>query len=127
MRNKSYPQLVVLVVYKKKDGKTWRGFCAPFDVTCEAKSHKAAMTLLEELVECYMEGLKQYDYPEHLTIKELSNPEDKKAFIPILKDIAKMVQEMISKRFYLYVEEGAKIEIKKQNIHAYSFNNLIAI
>lgn len=69
----------ILVVYKSKEG-TWRGFAHPFNVTIEADTKTKATLVLNEKVEAYCEGLKKYDYPDHLANRHLSNEEDNAKF-----------------------------------------------
>jgi len=69
----------VLVTYRAKNG-SWRGFVAPYNITTEAETKEQAQTALQEMVEVYEEGLKKYDYPEHLTVVTLSDDEDKDVF-----------------------------------------------
>ncbi len=69
----------ILVTYKLKTGQ-WRGFVFPYDITTEAETKKQAQNALEEMVEVYEEGLKKYDYPDHLKKKALSDSEDKDVF-----------------------------------------------
>ncbi|MCX6807685.1 MAG: hypothetical protein NTZ80_02710, partial [Patescibacteria group bacterium] len=66
---------IMMVVYKTNRN-TWRGFCAPFDVSGEFRTEKGAKDGLIEMVEIYMNGLKEFSYPNHLVNKRLSNPED---------------------------------------------------
>jgi len=73
-----YP--VVYVVYKKKSGSTWRGFCVPYDVTCVADSANDAKKKLESLVKLYEKGLEKYKYPRHLVFKKLSEKDDRSVF-----------------------------------------------
>jgi len=71
--------LLLSVVYKTQDN-NWRAFCYPFDISCEGKSESKAKDSLDKLKKLYIEGLKKYNYPEHLIKKELSYPQDKKIF-----------------------------------------------
>ena len=50
------PKLIIEVVYRSKD-KTWRGFCAPFDVSCTAKTTDEARKKLDELVGIYIDAI----------------------------------------------------------------------
>ncbi|MDO8664126.1 MAG: hypothetical protein Q7K44_01030 [Candidatus Liptonbacteria bacterium] len=74
-----FPKLIIEVIYRSKDN-TWRGFCAPFDISCTADSAEEAKKKIDELVNLYKEGLEKYDYPSNLTVKEVSDEEDKKVF-----------------------------------------------
>jgi hypothetical protein len=70
---------IISVVYKSKDG-LWRGFTAPFDVTCNAETSKEAKERLDILTSLYMDGLKKHNYPKYLFTKDLSDSEDKQIF-----------------------------------------------
>ncbi len=92
------PKMVIGVIYKSKD-KTWRGFCVPFDISCTANTAKETISKLDELVEIYMDGLHKYGYPPHLTVKEISDEEDKKVFEKVLDHIVKDVANKMKKDF----------------------------
>lgn len=79
------PNLIALIYYKKKNN--WRGFCVPYDIDCEGKTVKEANNKLRQLVDFYEEGLQKYNYPSHLTIKDISDPQDKKVFDKIIKKL----------------------------------------
>lgn len=85
------PKLIIFVVYKTKDG-GWRGFCSPYDVTCEAKKKTEAMDRLERLVKLYEKGLGKYGYPKHLSIRPLSDREDKIVFEKVKKKIVSNIE-----------------------------------
>jgi len=90
------PKIIIEAVYRSKDG-TWRGFCVPFDISCTAETAEKAMKAIDELVELYIDGLKKYGFPVHLTVKELSDEEDRKVFGRVLKHvIADMTKKMRS-------------------------------
>jgi len=93
-------KLIILVVYKTKEG-NWRGFCSPYDVTCETKNKGVAINRLEKLVKLYEEGLEKYGYPRHLSLRYLSDGDDKKVF--------KIVKEIINKK----IVEAIKLGLKK--------------
>lgn len=103
----SKPKLVILAVYKSKES-FWRGFCAPYDVTCNASTKEQAMKQIEELVELYEDGLKQYDYPKHLSIKPLTDPEDQRVFQAIIELISEQISEHIRERFLDYQKESSR-------------------
>lgn len=103
------PKIIIFVIYETRDG-TWRGFCSPYDVSCNASTKEAAIETLKKLVSLYEEGLKKYGYPAHLTIKPLSDPEDEKIFKKALKIIANMEKEKLVKSYYEYQEQN-KFEI----------------
>jgi len=79
VKTKKQPKPKVYVVYQQKNG-SWRGFCAPYDVTCQAETSDDAKTRIEELVKLYEKNLSKYDFPKHLTFKKLSDSEDRKIF-----------------------------------------------
>lgn len=86
------PKLIVLVAYKTKNG-NWRGFCNPYNVTCEARNGRIAMGLLKESVKLYESGLKKYGYPKHLSLRLLSNRQDKIIFNKVIKIIARKLKQ----------------------------------
>jgi|GEM_PF-3867248 len=96
------PKLVILAVYRKKSTGEWRGFCFPYDVTCYAETKEKAFDKLEKLVKLYEEGLKDYHYPERLTLRRLSDKEDLRVFNLIQKFIAKKIKEEIEKNILEY-------------------------
>ncbi len=108
------PKVIILVVYKSgTDG--WRGFCAPYDVTCNASTKRKAMQTLEELVELYQDGLKKYHYPKHLSIKSLSNREDAKVFNIVREHIAEKITKKLKDRFFEFESEQEKKNTFKVN------------
>lgn len=100
LKGKNIPKLVIKVIYKSKDG-NWRGFCYPFDVSCTAKTSKEAKKILENLVDVYIDGLKKYNFPSHIAVKEISDKEDKKVFKKVLtlviKDIGSKMKKDLEK------------------------------
>lgn len=112
------PKIVVTVVYKTNQ-KDWRGFCFPYDVTCNAPTEKEAKKTIQEMVDLYEEGLKEYHFPKQLSIKPISNTTDKKVFAIIQKEIAKGIQEKVSEQFTEFQGEYEKRnEIKKNALTA---------
>lgn len=101
------PKIVILAVYKTDQG-DWRGFCAPYDVTCNAPSKEKAMKSIEKMVALYEEGLKQYNYPKHLSVKKLSNRKDQKVFNVIIKDISQKISRKMKEEFLKYQLEQTK-------------------
>lgn len=91
------PKFIVLVVYKSKDA-SWRGFCFPYDVSCNAESKVGAMKKLEKLVKLYEEGLENYNYPKHLSIRELTDEEDKSIFEKIERKVIEHYAQHIRER-----------------------------
>ena len=88
----SQPKSPILVVYQAKN-KNWRGFCFPFDITCEAFSKDEAIKKLEKMVKIYIDGLKKYNYPRHLSIRRLSEKQDRIVFSRVIDKIAKKLKE----------------------------------
>lgn len=108
------PKIVILVIYKISDGH-WRGFCSPYDVSCNGATKKGVLESLKELVSLYEEGLEQYGYPRHLSIKPLSDPEDEKVLKKALQLIAETEKEKLTKDYYKYQEQECnKFTIKNQ-------------
>lgn len=102
---------VVMVVYKTQDG--WRGFCVPYDVSCNAETQEEAKSRLEMLVKFYEEGLNKYNNPKSLILKELSDDEDKLLFNKIWPHISKNIEsKMKSYKSYAEQELSGSIERK---------------
>lgn len=70
---------VVGIVYESKSG-YWRGFCTPYNLTCNAASKGEAMKKLERLVSIHDEVLTEWKVPRRLVYQELTDAEDKMAF-----------------------------------------------
>lgn len=83
-----------MVVYKTLDG--WRGFCAPYDVSCNAATQEEAKSRLEMLVKFYEEGLNKYKNPRSLILKELSDDGDRIFFNKIWPNISKVIESRLS-------------------------------
>ncbi len=101
------PKFLIFVVYKKASN-NWRGFCFPYDVTCETETKKEAMNRLEKLVKLYDEGLKKYGYPKHLSVRQLSNPKDR---IVLAKVEEKIISD-IKRDFLRFQAEKQKEEFR---------------
>jgi phenylalanyl-tRNA synthetase alpha subunit len=112
------PNMTIRVVYHSKDG-TWRGFCAPFDISCTAETAKQAMKKIDELHEMYMDGLKKYGYPTHLVSgkNELSDKEDEAIFEVVLKHIAAEVSKKIQSDFANFVKAGQSTPFSFKSNH----------
>lgn len=116
------PKLIILVVYKTNEGH-WRGFCSPYDITCERLTKKATKEALEESVELYKEGLEKYNYPRHLSIKQLSNPQDEAVLKMALKIIAEMEKENLLNNYDKYQEEELNyIKNRDHNLSGYYYH-----
>lgn len=100
-----------MVVYKSKGG--WRGFCVPYDVSCNAKTKEEAKRRLVELVKFYEEGLNKYGNPQNLILKELSDEEDKDFFKKIWPHISKKIESRM-KSYRDYVREELDSSIEKE-------------
>src|SRR3989338_217954 len=81
---------VIGVIYHSKDG-NWRGFCYPYDLTCNAKTKDEAREKLTSLVETYEEVLSKYNSPRHLVEKNLTDAEDRKIFKEVWPEISKTI------------------------------------
>lgn len=116
------PKLVILVVYKTNEGH-WRGFCSPYDVSCDRLTKKGVLESLKESVSLYEEGLKKYNYPRQLSIKQLSNPQDKAVFKMALKIIAEKEKESLLNNYYKYQEEELNyIKNSDHNLSGYYYH-----
>ncbi|MFZ3054691.1 MAG: hypothetical protein WA091_01795 [Minisyncoccales bacterium] len=105
------------VIYKTSDN-NWRAFCYPFDISCEAKSKEEAYKRLKKLVNLYVEGLKEYGYPEHLAKKELSNKEDKVILTEVKKYIILKQQKRLEEDLF-GSEASTKIEITEKGLFGF--------
>lgn len=105
------PKFVILVVYKTKD-KNWRGFCSPYDVSCEAENQNGAKKKLIDLVQFYEQGLEKYNYPKHLTFRALSNTEDKALFEIVKEKIAADIKEKLVENYTRFQERKDGEQIK---------------
>ena len=83
----------VTQIYKSENG-LWRGFMTPYDVSFEAKTKKKVEEILPKLVELYEEGLKKYDYPEHLKHVPISNEEDALVFDKYLAEYLQTMKKI---------------------------------
>jgi hypothetical protein len=101
---KFIPKLIIQAVYKSQSG-AWRGFCAPYDVTCEARTKNAAVKKLERLVKLYEEGLVKYSFPQHLSLKPLTDDEDKDMFEKVLSQVSGRIEKQIREDYLLFQEE----------------------
>ncbi|MDP3013253.1 MAG: hypothetical protein Q8M92_03360 [Candidatus Subteraquimicrobiales bacterium] len=108
---KTYPKLIVLVVYKSQASKNWRGFCSPYDVSCEAKTAAEAKSKLTKLIKLYEEGLKKYGYPEHLTILPLSEKQDKVVLEKVMEKITLNI-----KKDFLKFQTAEETQIRTRNL-----------
>ena len=114
---KTYPKLILYVVYRSNNG-YWRGFCSPYNVTCEARTKESAKQKLEKLVDLYVEGLKKYNYPKHLSMIPLTEKEDNKVQKIVLEKICEDIKENYIK---FQVERNKRVLIKDcQSKYAYA-------
>jgi len=114
-----HPKIIIFAVYKTGEG-DWRGFCVPFNVSCNAPSSKEAQSRLEKLVSLYEEGLERYGYPKHLSIQGLSDPEDRKVFRQIRKEIAQQFRKKIEEDFMEYqLSYAKKNKFRIDNVKGY--------
>lgn len=121
------PKFVVLVAYKSKD-KSWRGFCFPYDVSCNAKTKNEAFKKLDTLVRLYEEGLEKYNYPQHLSVRRLTDNEDieifKKVSGKIISHFLRHLQEKMRKDMLAFQRERFWKEVndvvKDSSVRIYS-------
>ena len=115
---------IIFVVYQSKKA-LWKGFCAPYDVTCFAKTADEAKDRLEKLVSLYEGGLKKYNWPKHLVSKNLSDKEDQKILKELWPKILAKISEDIQryKTYHQYIERKAtqRKEFKVTNDDLKSF------
>ncbi|MFH1162099.1 MAG: hypothetical protein V1696_02395 [Candidatus Jorgensenbacteria bacterium] len=113
---------VVYVVYKSKGG-LWRGFCTPYDVTCNAESMSEAKERLDKLVELYEEGLKKYHNPRRLVFKKLSDKEDKVLFEKIVwPKISQDIQKRMLASYLNYSQSFEEKGKEESSIRGSGFN-----
>jgi len=94
LKNIKEKNFLLSVIYKTQDN-NWRAFCCPLDISCEEKSESKARKNLDKLKKLYMEGLKKYNYPEHLMKKELSSLQDRKMLKIVKKELIKEIEKRI--------------------------------
>ena len=109
------PKLTIFIFYKTKDN-TYRGFCSPYDVTYESESKEETEAELKKLVALYEEGLKKYNFPKHLSVKQLSNLEDKRVFNIALEQILDDFKHKMLKKYHEYQASKKREEIKLNHI-----------
>lgn len=119
----SGPKIVIQVIYKSKRG-YWRGFCTPYDVTCESSSKKECERALHDMVGLYEQGLKKYHYPENLLIKPLSDSEDKMLFERVLPIVSRDVQQKLSTKYLRFQQQKNKerFSIRQQSTSGYYYS-----
>lgn len=93
---KKFEYSSVMVVYKTEDT-TWRGFVMPFDITFEAESREKVVQVLRDMTNSYVEGLKDYNSPEHLSNVPLSYEKDTQKWLTISQDLTNKLLNRISK------------------------------
>lgn len=86
----------VLVVYQIEP-QLWRGFVMPFDITYEAESKDEVVDILRQMTEVYVDGLKEYNNPTHLSDVPLSNGLDTNKWISISQDLTNKLLNKISR------------------------------
>ena len=108
------PNLVIKVVYSvNKD--LWRGFCFPFDVTCEAETKGKAEKILEDSVSVYVEGLERHGYPDHLSLRSLSDPRDRGAFAIVNKIVVEDIKRRMLSNALKYQRRNKGIKLSLSN------------
>ncbi len=109
---------IIMIVYKTNDG--WRGFCHPYDVTCNAETQALAKERLDNLVALYEDGLKKYKNPKHLIIKKLSDEEDRNMFNKFWPKILEDIHKKRVSSYKEYISQPVDIE-RKIPIRGYPF------
>ncbi len=123
------PKIVILVIYKTIDG-DWRGFCSPYDIACNGTTKKGVLESLKSMVSLYEEGLEKYDYPRHLSIKPLSDPEDEIVFRKALKIIAETEKRKLMKDYYEYQERECNkftVRNREHSLSGYYYHQQLAV
>lgn len=116
--NNFHPKFIILIAYKAKNG-NWRGFCSPYDITCEAYTLKQTKQKLMRLVELYEDGLKKYNYPQHLAFRQLTEKEDQRIFKMALKVIAEDFKKKFTEKNLEYQKNKEKEEVSMKNPHSH--------
>jgi hypothetical protein len=80
----------VMVVYQTED-RIWRGFVMPFDITFEV------IDVLKEMTDVYVDGLKKYNHPNHLSDVPLSSDQDNKKWLEVSQELTNKLLNRISK------------------------------
>lgn len=67
---------------------SWRGFAHPYNITTEMESKMKVLEAIRGMRTAYEDMLEQHEYPQHLVVKGLSNPQDRlvmdRVFAPVL-------------------------------------------
>jgi hypothetical protein len=87
----------VMVVYQTPD-KSWRGFVVPFDITFEADTKKEVVQVLNDMIHSYVEGLKKYEHPAHLTCVPLSYQGDASMWSRVSIEVFSKLRQNIRKQ-----------------------------
>ena len=101
------PKIVIQVMYRSTRG-YWRGFCTPYDVTCESTSKKECEQVLHDMIGLYEKGLKKYHYPENLLVKPLSDSEDRMVFDRVLPIVSRDIEQKLSTRYLKFQQQRSK-------------------
>ena len=86
----------VMVVYSTPNG-TWRGFVVPFDLSFEGSSKEEVETVLKSMINSYVDGLRKYNNPAHLSAVPLSEPSDVKKWSDIAMELIVSLNKDVSK------------------------------
>ncbi len=86
----------VMVVYQL-DKTTWRGFVMPFDITFEAESRDKVIEVLRDMVNSYIDGLKEYNNSSNLSNVPLSYEHDLKKWHDISLDLTNKLLNKVSR------------------------------
>lgn len=121
---------VIGVVYKSKNG-NWRGFCYPYDVTCNADTKEEAMEALNGLVETYEESLERHNNPRHLIEKRLTDREDQMVFKKLWPHISKRIAEHLKNahsplKYSEHLSGDKKFTVNQSTV-SYSHRSLVAV
>lgn len=118
MKIKTAQKRFTLNVIYKTTNNGWRAFCFPFDISCEAKTKEEAYRIIRNLSALYNEGLKKYNYPDHLIFKKLSNSEDRRMLEIVRKELIKERQRMAEKDLF-ETKVNTRIEVSKSNFSGF--------
>ena len=66
--------VAIMVYYTSRN--TWRGFVHPYNITTELNTKSEVVDKLRLMKEVYEKMLEEYNYPDHLCKKRLTNKTD---------------------------------------------------
>lgn len=120
---------VIAVVYKSRDG-NWRGFCYPYDLTCNADTKESAKKFIEDLIDVYEKNLERYNNPLHLIDKKLSESEDQAVLKRIWPRVSRQIAHHSQKahspaQYFSYLSSNKELKTgPNESVVSYSHKTL---